>query len=245
MNTHDDPAREREIYKFVDRQRIDGIITTLTNESDDVFLQALRGARMPVVLLERNVDGFDRVLADHRSGAERAAAYLLGLGHREISLISVSTANWPGRERRAGLENAFAAAGVAPVQELIVTHGSTAEYGYHAAHQLLLGPIKPTAFIAGANQIIGVVKAIKLAGLRIPDDISLICIGNTDFGEVFSPPLTEIRWRIETLGEIAATMLVERLSGEKGPGTSPQRILLPTELVLRGSCAAPPKAARA
>jgi len=130
---------------------------------------------------------------------------------------------------------------VSPTESLIVTYGSTAEYGYHAAHQLLLGPNKPTAFIVGANQIIGVVKAIKLAGLRIPEDISLICLGNIDFASIFSPPLTEVGWRIETLGEIAATMLIERLSAERSAESPSKRVLLSTDLVSRHSCAPPPK----
>ena len=147
----------------------------------------------------------------------------------------------PGRERRAGFENAFATANVQLPEDLIVTYGSTAEFGYHAAHQLLLGANRPTAFIAGANQIIGVIKALKLAGLRIPDDVSLIGLGNTDFNEIFSPPITEVRWRIETLGEIAASRLVERLSGGSVGAAAPQRILLATELVLRASCVSPLK----
>ena len=241
MNTHNDPAREREIYAFADSQRIDGIITTLTNEGDRIFLDQLSNARIPIVLLERDVDGFDRVLADHRSGVERATSFLLGLGHRRISLITVSTANWPGRERRAGFEKAFTAANLPIPEDLIVTYGATAEYGYHAAHQLLLGSRRPTAFIVGANQIIGVVKALKLSELRIPDEVSLIGLGNTDFGEIFSPPITEVRWRVETLGEMAASILVERLTGNQSENLPRQRILLPTELVLRGSCGALPR----
>ena len=119
-------------------------------------------------------------------------------------------------------------------RNLLATYGSSAEYGYQAAHQLLIGRAKPSAFIVGANQIIGVVKAIKLAGLRIPEDVSLICLGNTDFCEIFSPPITEVRWKIETLGEIAASIVAGRLSDDDFGGE--HRILLPTELVLRGSC---------
>jgi LacI family transcriptional regulator len=238
MNTHDSPAREREAYAFVDKQRIDGIITTLSNEDDHQGLSKLTAAKTPTVLLERDVDGFDRVLSDHRSGVEQATAYLIGLGHRRISLITVPTSNWPGRERKIGMELAFEKAMLPVPANLIFTSGSSADYGYHAANQMLIGRSRPTAFIVGGNQLIGVIKAIKLARLRIPEDISLVCLGNTDFGEVFSPPITEVLWRVEMLGEMAAKIILARLSDDARGDI--QRLVLPTELVLRGSCAPPP-----
>lgn len=238
MNTHDERALEQEAYDFVDRQRIDGVITTLANEEDHELLTKLAAAETPSVLLERDVDGFDRVLADHRSGVEKATAYLLGLGHRRISLITVTSANWPGRERKIGMERAFETAGLTPPPDLIFTTGSSAEYGYHAANQMLIGRRRPTAFIVGANQLIGVIKAVKLAGLRIPEDISLVCLGHTEFGEVFSPPITEVYWPVEMLGEMAAKIVLTRLSGDASSDI--RRLVLPTELTLRGSCAPPP-----
>lgn len=239
MNTHADRAREQEAYSFVDRQRIDGVITTLTNEDDSLLLSRLTATKTPCVLLERDVGGFDRVLADHRSGVEKAVTYLIGLGHRRISLITVTTANWPGRERHLGVEMAFKAANLPFPTDLMFTTGSSAEYGYYAANQMLIGRSRPTAFVVGANQLIGVIKAIQLAGLRIPEDISLVCLGHTEFGEVFSPPITEVYWKVEMLGEMAAKIILARLSDEAS--SELQRLILPTELVLRGSCAPPPK----
>ena len=237
MNTHADRATEQEAYSFIDRQRIDGVITTLTNEEDYVLLSRLTAAKTPSVLLERDVEGFDRVLADHRSGVEKAVTYLIGLGHRRISLITITTANWPGRERRLGVEMAYKASTLPFPEDLMFTAGSSAEYGYHAANQMLIGRARPTAFVVGANQLIGVIKAVKLAGLRIPEDISLVCLGHTDFGEVFAPPITEVNWKVEMLGEMAAKIVLARLSDEASSDI--RRLVLPTELVLRGSCAPP------
>lgn len=239
MNTHADRAAELEAYAFVDRQRIDGVITGLTNEEDSILLSRLSAAKIPCVLLERDVDGFDRVLADHRSGVEKAASYLIGLGHRKISLITVTRTNWPGRERHFGMEAAYADANLPFPADLMHTSGSSAEYGYYAANQMLIGRSPPTALIVGANQLIGVIRAVKLAGLRIPEDISLVCLGHTEFGEVFSPPITEVCWKAEMLGEMAANIILARLSDEASSDL--RRLVLPTELVLRGSCA-PPRA---
>jgi len=239
MNTHDDPASEREAYTFVDRQRIDGVITTLTSEEDHAVLSKLAASKTASVLLERDVEGFDRVLADHRSGVEKATSYLLGLGHKRIALITVTTANWPGRERKIGLTLAYETARLPVPSDLIFTTGSSAEYGYHAANQILIGRSRPTALIVGANQLIGVIRAVKLAGLRIPEDISLVCLGNTEFGEVFSPPITEVYWKVEMLGEMAAKIVLARLSGDAS--SEIRRLVLPTELILRGSCASPGK----
>lgn len=240
MNTHADRAAELEAYAFVDKQRIDGVITGLTNEKDSILLSRLADTKIPCVLLERDVEGFERVLADHCSGVAKAASHLIGLGHRKISLITVTTNNWPGRERYRGIEAAYAAANLPFPEELMHTSGSTAEYGYYAANQMLMARSRPTALIVGANQLIGVIRAVKFAGLRIPEDISLVCLGNTEFGEVFSPPITEVSWNAEMLGEMAANIILARLSEEASSDL--RRLVLPTELVLRGSCAPPREA---
>ena len=239
MNSHADRATEEEAFSLVEKQRLDAVITTLANEANYSFLSRLAAVKTPCVLIERDVEGFDRVLSDHRNGVEKATRYLIGLGHKRISLITVTTDNWPGRERRIGMEQAFQAAKLPFPKELLYNEGSTAEYGYYAANQALLSKKRPTAFIVGANQMIGVLKAVKLAGLNIPKDISIVCIGNTEFNEVFTPPVTEIYWDIEMLGKMAAEIILARLSDEAS--TALKRLILPTQFVLRDSCAAPSK----
>lgn len=233
MNTHDDAQRERDAFSLVEQRRLDGVITSITSEANLQFLQRSRETGFPVVLLERDVQGIDSVLADHRAGARKATEYLLALGHRRISLITVTTENWPGRERKAGMSEAYTERGLAPPLDLMFFSGTTIEYGQRVGHHVLTQENRPTAFIVGANQIIGVIRAIRLVGLRIPQDVSLICLGETEFSDVFQPPVTTVRWDLSGLGRMAAEILVSRLSDGRA---SAQRVILPVELVLRESC---------
>jgi LacI family transcriptional regulator len=103
---------------------------------------------------------------------------------------------------------------------------------------MLVGPKPPTAIIAGANQMPGVLKAVRSLRIRVPKRLSLITIGDTDVASLHQPALTAVRWELHKVGAAAAELLLARLNGTVQE-SRPRRIVLPTELVLRQSCAAP------
>jgi LacI family transcriptional regulator len=243
-NSRDRPETEREIITLFQRRRFDGMIVTLSREDDPGILQLLAQAPMPVVLLERECAlAVDSVATDHAMGAAQAVRYLLGLGHRRIGLVTVTRAALPGRSRGQAYLDAHKAAGVPADPALMSFDGFLPDAGYHAAYRMLVSPRPPTAIVAGANQMPDVLKAVRTLKLPIPKRLSLVTIGDTEVASLYQPPLTAVRWELRKVGAAAAELLLARLSGAASEA-SPRRIVLPTELVLRQSCAAPIPATR-
>lgn len=237
-NSHDSKAREIETLSVLRRRRVDGVICSVSREDDAQIKEFILGMGIPVVLLERSINiPVDAVATDHRSGALQATGYLITLGHRRIGLITVTREAFPGRERAKGFVQAFADAKLKHDPTLTAFDGFSADYGYRAAYGFLTSQDPPTAIIAGANQMTGVLRAVRALNLSIPRDLSLISFGDTDVTELFSPPLTVVRWDPAMTGQIAAEVLMSRLDGTGRKG--PLRMRLPTELVLRKSCGPP------
>ncbi|MGH7040714.1 MAG: LacI family DNA-binding transcriptional regulator [Acetobacteraceae bacterium] len=236
--SHDSTEREVAILTLFGRRRLDGMIMTISREADERIGSALHGFRGPVVLLERELPfAADTVLTDHYEGTHQALEYLLALGHRRIGLITVTEQAFPGRERGRAFREALRQAGISEQDAPTAFHGFSAEYGYRMAHQFLASPQRPTAILAGAGQMVGVIRAARTLGLQLPADLSLISFGDTDLAELHSPPLTVVRWDNARTGRVAAELLLARLSS--GTGDSKQRIVLPSELIVRRSCKPP------
>lgn len=238
-NTGDRTSRELELFDFFKRRRVDGLITTLGREDDPEAVAALRGLDAPVVLLEREVDGpFDSVVSDNGGGCYTATRYLLELGHRRIALVTSAITNRPGRERQKNFRKAHADFGLQPEPELMRTWISSAEFGFRESYALLSAPSPPTAVIAGVHELVGLLRAVRGLNLRVPEDLSVIAFGDSDLAELTTPPITVVRWAADQLGRTAAELLLARLA--KGSAASePNCIMLPTEFVLRQSCAPP------
>lgn len=236
MATQESPEREIEILALCRRRRLSGLITTLGRDDDADIQQVLSGLMVPAVLLDRKLPvPIDSVCTDHFQGALQATEYLLQLGHRRIALITLSEHALPGRERRRAFQQALAARGLTHNPEWIVGPGFETDHAYRIAYDLLRAHPRPTAIMAGGFPAIGVMRAARSLGIPIPDDLSLISFGDTDFADLLAPPLTVVRWDNREIGKIAAEILLSRIDGNAG--TRPTQVVLPSELVVRGSCA--------
>lgn len=238
-NSRDRPETEKDILTLFERRRFDGMIITMSKEDDPAILKLLASIAIPTVLLERECAlPIDSVATDHYSGALQAASYLLKLGHRRIGLITVTQSALPGRARGEAYVAAHKKARVPMDPALLSFEGFLPDAGYHAAYRMLVSPKPPTAIVAGANQMPGVLKAVRTLKLAVPKRLSLVTIGDTDVASLHQPPLTAVRWEMQTVGVAAAELLLARLKGMVD-GKTPRRIVLPTELVLRASCSPP------
>ena len=179
---------------------------------------------------------------DNRAATYAMTRHLIELGHRSFALISAPTAgNDRARERGAGVRAALATAGLS-LADADVRYGRIAlESGVAAMRELLLRRPRPTAVIA-TNDVfaVGAMVACREAGVRIPGDVSITGVDNTDLGATQTPGLTSIRTPIVEIGRAAALQLVARLEGEPADLTQE----LPFELVRRGSAGPPPSKAR-
>lgn len=238
-STDQDIEQERRLLKLFDAGRVDAMMLTLSDEHDPESLELISRSSIPCVMLDREIgQTVDAILSDHQSGMRRALDYLVGIGHSRISLITGSESERPGRERITGYKVALINNGLPFDPELLQIGNLSEDFGYRASHRLLRMADRPTAIIAGGNRILtGVIRAYRELGLRIPDDLSIIGCDETELSALIEPPMTLISRNIEQIGRAAGELLINRLEGRAEDEVS--RIMFPTELVVRSSCAAP------
>lgn len=236
VNTNGLADEEAAAIDLLQHGRADGIIMTLNNEGDARTHRRLIDLRIPVVLLDRDIPlEIDAVLTDHAAGLMQAAHYLIGLGHRRIALLTASDQIRPGRERVRGFVEAFQRNGLPVPEALIRAKSLSVEFGLREANLLFQQHEPPTAIIAAGNRIlVGVLRAVQQRGLRIPQDLSLISCDQTDLALLYPGPITLVDRDIHDIGRTAAQLLLERI-GQSGGGPA-QRIVMPTRLILGGSC---------
>lgn len=240
VSSYHDPVREGEILRKLALRRTDGIVLASSSEDDKDLLATIRGLNVPVVLLDRDIpEELDAVLIDHRYGMRSAVSHLLDLGHRKIAMISGEAGLRPVQERLRGAREAFASKGLTLPPDFLRAGSFSADYAYSEVSQLLREPNRCTAIIAaGTGMLVGVLKAIRDANLKIPDDISLISGADNELAQLHTPTIATIKWEHDKLGAAAGKLLLDRL---KNPKLRAARIVFPTELIVRNSCGIPTK----
>ena len=242
-NTDNDPERERLSFSALRARQVDGFITATARE-DHELLEELAAAGVPIVLVNRGTDdgAFAQAVPDDRDGARQAVEHLVGLGHRRIAHFSVPTMS-TGRNRQAGFLEAMAARGLEVDPRLVLAAAAYVEAeGVRCCRELVAGGLDVTAVFAGNDLMaLGCIDALREASLDCPGDVSVVGVNDMAWCDRFSPPLTTVHVPLYALGTAAADLLLERL---KDPSCSPDRsVVLPTELIVRGSTA-PPNANR-
>ncbi len=233
------PEREIALLDLFDQRQADGLIFSISQESHPDVRERLSQTSYPFIMLEREVAlPAGAVGADHDSGTRHATRYLLDLGHRRIALLSGGRDNRVGRDRLKGFVQAHEDAGVT-LDRTLVRHESFAdEYGFRQTQLLLEQASPPTAIIVlGQHLLRGVLRAVRIKGIAIPQQLSLIVSNDSELAQLATPAISVIRYDAYALGREAAQLLLQRL--REGPSWTPTRIEVPTEFVLRDSCAAP------
>lgn len=230
------PQQEEAFYQRALRGRVvDGIIVVSAQITDPLIARAYQDGLAVVSIgrypQEPNVSYVD---ADNVEGARVATEHLLRLGRRRVATIAGPQTMAPGMDRLEGYRRALHAWGISPSPEWIAEGDFTEAGGYMAMRRLLA--VRPDAvFVASDLMAVGALKAIREAGLRVPDDIALVGYDDVELARYTDPPLTTIRQPIAELGRVAVQLLLRQI--EKGV-REPQRVILPTELVIRSSCGA-------
>jgi DNA-binding LacI/PurR family transcriptional regulator len=209
--------------------------------------------RLPTIVVdEPRIEGHAYVGIEDRRGARLAAEHLLDLGHRRFALLCERTRDdgYSGpmtaerertttyainRERTRGYRDALEAAGIAwervPKHELPANHP---DHGLEGARAVLSATPRPTALLAGTDQLaLGALEATREHGLSIPEDVSLVGFDDVPGAAWSTPALTTIRQPLLEKGEIAGRLLI-------AAGPDRDEVILPVELVVRGTTGPPP-----
>ncbi len=230
--------RELHLLKLFERRRVDGLIMLSSSETDSELLQARQTYPAPIVLLDRTTpETLDSVMVQHRGSMKKAVSYLLGMGHERIGLVTGPIGVFPATERVEGYHDAYKQVGRTPDPDMIRARSFSDEVSFIEVANLLSLPKPPTAIvIGGIAMLVGALRALRSHNLHVPQDISLIAAGDSDLMVLFDPPITTIRWSYAELGRISVRLLLDRIKDPKLPA---RRITLPTEFMIRDSCAPP------
>lgn len=211
----------REVERLLGR-RVDGLIYASAFLEDPV-IDFCHEQGVSLVLLNRSVRGargiYHEVLNDEAEGIRQTVAHLAALGHRRIVHFNGPVDVLQGLERREALRRYAAEYGL-EAQECECTAFSREE-GARCARQFLSAGPSATAIVAGNDLIaIGAVQVFKEAGLRVPDEVSVVGFNGMPFSEMFDPPLTTVAIPHVQLGARAAEILLGEMQGEsEGPLT--------------------------
>ena len=200
----------------------------------------------PLVIIDPNNEtpDYPAVIATNQEGALAAMNYLTGLGHRRIGHIAGEMKLVSASQRLQGYKDGLAAAGIPLDEDLIEIGDYTTETAVICARKLLSLPDRPTAiFAANDMSAMGVYQAARELGLQIPEDLSVIGFDNLREAAYLTPPLTTIDQSLEKMGAMATEMIVKLVKGESlpiHPADEGHLYKIPTQLVIRDSCAPVP-----
>jgi LacI family transcriptional regulator len=219
-------------------RKVDGV-AIMTSEMDLGLIKELARRGVPLVFMDVGRVGprMSHVLVDYAHGIRQAVDHVLALGHKRVGFITGPLDLHSARTRRQAFLDGLRKHGIKADPKLIREGTHTAEGGQHAMTFLLRGPKRPTAVVCSNDwTAIGALHAIHAAGLRVPDDISVVGFDDIPLARYISPPLTSVRMSAGDVGSTAFDALFRLIGGERLEGDIYQ---VPTKLVVRASTGKP------
>jgi LacI family transcriptional regulator len=228
------PEEEAKLYpRILRNQLFDGVIIQAAQIGDSLISQMVE-FQVPFVMAGRPEQSsrVSFVNADNVVGAYAAVSHLIQLGYQDIAHVSGPLNTTAGLDRRQGYVNALTDRGRNCNPNLIIEGDFTETGGYIAMQQLLSQ--KPDAvFVASDTMAFGALRALRQAGLSVPDDIAIVGFDDLLTSATSDPPLTTVRQPILRVGTQVVETLIDILDNGLEPA---RRIVMPTELVIRSSC---------
>jgi DNA-binding LacI/PurR family transcriptional regulator len=229
--------RERIYLETLRSEGAAGFIIVPT-QRDPRMYRELQAAGVPIVTLDRAAPGLsaDYVTVTNQEGARGAVHHLIALGHRGIAYAGGPPDLNVARERLAGYEQALHEAGLTVDRSRVCPGDFQQAGGLTAAKTLLdLSPPPTAIFVANNLMTLGVYQALHERGLQIPEQVAVVGFDDMPWATALRPPLTAVAQPTFELGATAARLLLARLRDPQRPF---RRVVLETQLVIRGSCGA-------
>jgi LacI family transcriptional regulator len=207
---------------------VEGVVLASSRMSDSTIRTIAK--QKPVVVLNRRLPEVPCLLVDNARGMRRALEHLGELGHRSVTYVAGPNASWTDGVRWQALREAAFELEL-KVRRVGPTQQPTIAAGFARAGEIIAQ--RSTAVIAYNDVLaIGVIKGLHRAGLRVPEDVSVIGFDNILLAEVVEPELTTVASPLRAQGETAVRNLVAMANGAV---TSGEPLVLPVKLVVRSS----------
>jgi LacI family transcriptional regulator, galactose operon repressor len=224
--------RFNEVTEAFISRRVDGLIVVPVGDDMDLF-ETETEMGTPVVFVDQVPSGppGDVVHSDHFGGAREAVSHLLEAGHERIAFLGDDPSFHSAVERKRGWAHAHLLAGREPDRSLERDNVGSSEASGEAVEELLALKDPPTALFTAQNLIsVGALRTLRRLGRE--RDVAVVGFDDIELADLVEPGLTAIRQDPAELGRRAGELLLQRLRGDRSPW---QRIVLPVQLVTRGS----------
>jgi DNA-binding LacI/PurR family transcriptional regulator len=242
-SSQNESDRERMIVKAMREHRVDGVIICSTAFSTSQSRELVEHS-VPIVVVNNQAaeDYRHAIHHDDVDGSRQITRYLIGLGHRRIAYLGNAISGRTTLDRLSGFKQAMEAAGLTVSEDYIhQVPGGEPEHGLAGVDHFLALTLRPTALVCYNDMMaIGVLKGLKQAGVRVPEDFSVTGFDNIILSEYTNPPLTTFDQPKHFIGAEAARLLLGMLGpdSEKGANDIKSRTLK-GKLLVRASTSSP------
>ena len=238
MVSQENVERERKHIETLLAMRVDGLIISVTEHTrSSGALEKARDLSVPVVFMDRVLDipGTSKITVDDRGGAASAIDFAINVGYSKIGHLAGYQDINIGRMRYEGFLAAMKKHELQINQDWIVYGGFGEDDGYKGFKQILQKDKLPEFIFAVTYPVaLGMYAAAEEAGLRIPEDVDVICFGSSGFHRFMKPSLTYVDQPTDILGKTAVELMLEHLKSVDEH--QPRQIEVPTRIVQRDTC---------
>lgn len=226
-------------HRMVLEGRVDGLLIASGTVTDTLAEEMLRQSGRCIILNRLIESSQPSIIEDDEAGMRLGVEELIRVGHTRIACLAGPEDVDTSRRRLAGYRGAMTAAGMPVPEDYIVYAGYEESDGYTGMTHLLELQEPPTGVAAvSLASAIGALAACTSAGIRVPDDLSMVAFHDAPIAGFLAPPLTTVSMPLFELGQQATQLLIKLLKGESIPTTS--KVTEPSpSLVVRESIAAP------
>lgn len=238
MVSQENVERERKHIETLLAMRVDGLIISVTEHTrTSAAIEKARDLSVPVVFMDRvlEIPGTSKVTVDDRGGASNAIELAIQAGYKKIGHLAGYQDINIGRKRYEGFVDAMKKHDL-PINPDWIVHGGFGEDdGYRGFKQILQNKNLPEFIFAVTYPVaLGMYAAAEEAGLRIPEDVNVICFGTSGFHRFIKPSLTYVDQPTDVLGRTSVELMLEHLKAVDEH--EPKNIEVPTRIVQRETC---------
>lgn len=238
MVSQENEAKEKKHIQTLLAMRVDGIIVSISQETKDyTIFENVIIKNVPLIFIDRipPMLNINSVFVDDEIGSFKAIEHAIKLGYKKIGHFGGFPNVNISQQRLSGFEKAMHKYKIPINSEWIFNGGFTYEYGYESLLKLYRENNLPELIFTVTYPVaLGIYKAANELGLKIPDDIDLICFGEAEEQNFLSPPLSCIKQPTELIAKMAMEIMLQKLQNPEEHGV--KSIEVPTELILRGTC---------
>ena len=234
-NTEGNLSKQRDYLRMLAEKRVDGLLVMCSDLDEQLLGLLERQKETPMVIMDWGPESphTDKIQDNAELGGYVAAKFFIEHGHKAIGCLTGHSEKTACRERLKGYRKAMSEAGLEVNEDWILEGDFECESAVGAAKQIISMAERPSAiFCFNDIMAMAMISTFQQAGIRVPEDISIIGYDNIDLAPYFSPPLTTIHQPKRRLGKSAVEILMDRVKDKEH---APQVFEMVPELVIRNS----------